>query len=144
MRKAHGIDVLPPSVNDSIADFSIEDVEEAPAANSKTKGTIVKSKIRFGLMAIKNVGQGPVDAIVKARQAGGPFKTLDEFCRRVDMTQVNKRALESLIKVGAFDEFGPRHKLLAVIDQMVGLASQGAQSRRARPVHDVRCFRRRR
>jgi DNA polymerase-3 subunit alpha len=126
--KGHGIDVLQPSVNNSIADFSIEDVEEAPAGKDQKSGAVVRSKIRFGLMAVKNVGQGPVDAIVKARQAGGPFKSLDDFCNRVDMTQVNKRALESLIKVGAFDEFGPRYKLLAVIDQMVGLATQARKA----------------
>ena len=126
--KAHGLDVLPPSVNCSVADFSIEDVEEKTDVKSQKPGPIVKSKIRFGLMAIKNVGQGPVEAIVKARQAGGVFKSLDDFCRRVDMTQVNKRALESLIKVGAFDEFGPRYKLLAVIDQMVGMASQARKA----------------
>jgi DNA polymerase-3 subunit alpha len=133
--KAHGLDVLPPSVNCSVADFSIEDVEEKTDVKSQKPGpivnrqsSIVKSKIRFGLMAIKNVGQGPVEAIVKARQAGGVFKSLDDFCRRVDMTQVNKRALESLIKVGAFDEFGPRYKLLAVIDQMVGMASQARKA----------------
>ena len=133
--KAHGLDVLPPSVNCSVADFSIEDIEEKTDVKSQKPGpivnrqsSIVKSKIRFGLMAIKNVGQGPVEAIVKARQAGGVFKSLDDFCRRVDMTQVNKRALESLIKVGAFDEFGPRYKLLAVIDQMVGMASQARKA----------------
>jgi DNA polymerase-3 subunit alpha len=79
-------------------------------------------------MAIKNVGAGPIEAIIKARAEGGPFKSLDDFCRHVDMTQINKRALESLIKVGAFDEFGPRHQLLAVIDQMVGMASQARKA----------------
>ncbi|HEY3340700.1 MAG TPA: OB-fold nucleic acid binding domain-containing protein, partial [Anaerolineae bacterium] len=128
--KAHGIDVLPPSVNCSFSDFSIEDVSQDAQSDSShnQKSRIHNPKIRFGLMAIKNVGQGPVDAIVKARETGGVFKSLDDFCRRVDMTQVNKRALEALIKVGAFDEFGPRHKLLAVIDQMVGLASQARKA----------------
>ncbi len=133
--KGHGIDILPPSINYSFADFTIEDViQESAGSNQQASSNIPQaasksvSKIRYGLMAIKNVGQGPIDAIVKARQAGGLFKTLDDFCRRVDMTQVNKRALESLIKVGAFDAFGPRHQLLAVIDVMVGLASQARRA----------------
>jgi len=116
--KGHGIEVLPPSVNQSFAEFTIED-----RAQKSGEGRPEVSKIRFGLMAIKNVGQGPIEAIVKARQSGGVFKSLDDFCKRVDMAQVNKRALESLVKVGAFDEFGLRHQLLAVIDQMVGIAT---------------------
>ncbi|HEY3289123.1 MAG TPA: DNA polymerase III subunit alpha, partial [Anaerolineae bacterium] len=136
--KAHGIEVLPPSVNHSFAEFSIEDAREkaevggqrsevrSQIAESEPQGsdvTIRGAKIRFGLMAIKNVGLGPIEAIVKARAEGGVFTSLDDFCKRVDMTAVNKRALESLIKVGAFDDFGPRHQLLAVIDQMVGIAN---------------------
>ncbi len=118
--KGHGIEVLPPSLNHSFAEFNIEDAAKKSADGVERPGV---SKIRFGLMAIKNVGQGPIEAIVKARQSGGPFKSLDDFCKRVEMAQVNKRALESLVKVGAFDEFGPRHQLLAVIDQMVGIAA---------------------
>jgi DNA polymerase III subunit alpha len=132
--KGHGIEVMPPSINHSTADFTIEESTQklSPRTANTAMGpgpvikheTVTVSRIRFGLMAIKNVGLGPIEAIVKARENGGRFKTLDDFCRRVDMTQVNKRALESLIKVGAFDEFGPRHQLLAVIDQMVGMANQ--------------------
>jgi DNA polymerase-3 subunit alpha len=127
--KSHGIEVLPPNINHSFAEFAIEDVEPKVDVRVQVQGQTngshrpVVSKIRFGLMAIKNVGLGPIEAIVKARQNGGAFKTLDDFCKRVDMGQVNKRALESLIKVGAFDGFGPRHQLLAVIDQMVGIAT---------------------
>jgi DNA polymerase III subunit alpha len=132
--KSHGIEIMPPSVNHSVADFSIEDEETTDDRRPTTKGgqnpksKIKNPKIRFGLMAIKNVGTGPIEAIVKARENGGTFKTLDDFTRRVDMTQLNKRALEALIKVGAFDEFGPRHQLLAVIDQMVGMASQARKA----------------
>jgi DNA polymerase-3 subunit alpha len=127
--KAHGIDILPPSINHSHADFSIEDCDELGLApKSKITNPRFASKIRFGLMAIKNVGMGPIEAILKARESGSVFKSLDDFCRRVDMTQLNKRALEALIKVGAFDMFGPRHQLLAVIDQMVGVASQARKA----------------
>jgi DNA polymerase-3 subunit alpha len=71
-------------------------------------------------MAIKNVGEGPIGSILAARSSGGRFKNLDDFARRVDMGQVNKRALESLVKAGALDDFGPRHQLLDAIDQIVG------------------------
>ncbi len=77
------------------------------------------SAIRFGMAAIKNVGEGPVKVIIAAREEGGPFTSLEDFCDRVDLRQVNKRALECLIKVGALDRFGKRSQLLAVLDQMV-------------------------
>lgn len=139
--KAHGIDVLPPSVNHSRADFSIQDFKKSQEPRAKSQDTKdkkqehAKSAIRFGLSAIKNVGTGPIEAMLKARgildedgkpapkAIDKPFKSLDDFCRRVDMTQFNKRALECLIKVGALDEFGERPQLLAVMDQMIGMAS---------------------
>ncbi len=125
--KQHGIKILPPSVNASVEDFSIEDdasLVKQPALPKVPKSqTSNERALRFGLMAIKGVGSGPVGAIIAARNAGGPFKSLDDFARRVDMSTLNKRALESLIKVGAFDEFGARPQLLAVVDQMIGAAT---------------------
>ena len=115
--RQHGIEILPPSVNASNADFTIE---EATGNDAPKRGI---GRIRFGLMAIKGVGEGPVHAIVAARQQGGRFKSLDDFCRRVDTAALNKRALEALIKAGAFDEFGSRAQLLAVVDQMIGVAT---------------------
>ena len=105
-----GIDVLPPDVNYSGVDFVIEEREGGQAA------------IRFGLGAVKNVGEGPVQTILKARQEGGPFRDLEDFCQRVDLRQVNRRALECLIKVGALDRFGRRAQLLAAIDRMIALS----------------------
>ena len=78
------------------------------------------SAIRFGMAAVKNVGEGPVQVIIDARQEGGPFTSLEDFCDRVDLRQVNKRALECLIKVGALDRFGRRSQLLDVLDNIVG------------------------
>ncbi len=117
--KARGIEVLPPSVNRSFGEFSIE----PPLPPKGEKAGEGGGKIRFGLNAIKNVGEGPVQAIVAARERGGPFKSLSDFCNRVDSTAINKRVIEALIKVGAFDEFGPRHQLLAVMDQVVAAAA---------------------
>ncbi len=106
-----GIEVLPPSVNRSDLFFTIEG-----------------STIRFGLGAVKNVGDGPVMAIVSAR-GDRPFSDLADFCRRVDLRLVNRRALESLIRAGALDDFGPRARLLSAIDRMIDLSARTHQAR---------------
>ncbi|MDE3088693.1 MAG: DNA polymerase III subunit alpha, partial [Chloroflexota bacterium] len=111
-----GIDILPPDVDTCESVFTI-------AANDKG--------IHFSLSAIKNVGSGAVDVIVRARDANGPFKSLDDFCRRVDLRLVNRRVLESLIKAGALDRFGRRSQLLKVLDRMIA-ASQAAHQARDR------------
>jgi DNA polymerase III subunit alpha len=84
-----GIEVEPPDVNVSAEDFRVVD-----------------GKIRFGLNAVKNVGESAVRSILAARAEGGPFTSIWEFCERVDPQVVNKRALESLVKCGAFDSTG--------------------------------------
>lgn len=81
-----GIEVLPPDVNTSQLDFAV-----------------VEEKIRFGLSAVKNVGEPAARAIIRAREEGGPFTSIWEFCERVDPQASNKRALESLVKCGALD-----------------------------------------
>jgi DNA polymerase-3 subunit alpha len=104
-----GIEVLPPNVNSSGMDFTIED------ASVEGEG----AAIRYGLGAIKNVGEGPVSAILDARPDSEPFQDLDDFCKRVDLRQVNRRALECLIKAGALNDFGTRAQLLSVMDRMM-------------------------
>jgi DNA polymerase III alpha subunit len=106
-----GIEVLPPDVNSSGLDFTIEEQADGTPA------------IRFGLGAVKNVGEGPVHTILSARQDREPFSDLGDFCRRVDMRNVNRRALESLIKVGALRPFGVRSQLLPIVDRIVGLSA---------------------
>lgn len=93
--KEMGIDVLPPDINESMTDFSV-----------------LGSKIRFGLAAVKNVGAGAVDSIIESREKGGAFKSLGDFCSRVDLRKINKRVIESLIKCGAFDSFGRKRRQL--------------------------------
>ena len=107
-----GIPVLPPDVNYSAVDF---DIQKQP---SGVRG------IRFGLVAIKNAGENALMPIIKAREADGAFKSLEDFCRRVDLRQVQKRTLESLIKVGALDAFGIRWQLAdtASIERMVNFS----------------------
>jgi DNA polymerase III subunit alpha len=108
--RAMGIEVLPPDVNFSGYDFSLED---------RPDGSTV---IRFGLGAVKNVGQNPVDLILEARSEG-VFKDLTDFARRVDLRQLGRRPLECLVKVGALDRFGPRTALLHELEHIISVSS---------------------
>ena len=108
-----GIKILPPDINSSAATFGIED-----------------GAIRFGLAAVRNVGENAIVSMERVRAEGGKFRSLVDFCARVDMRAVNKRALESLIKCGAFDSIGTeRNQLLASLD-----ASMQDAARRQRDV----------
>ena len=105
--ESSGIKVLPPDINKSYSKF-----------------TVSGNTIRFGLSAVKNVGENVVESIVKCRKEKGLFKDLPDFCNKVDTTTINKRAVESLIKVGAFDEFGVfRSRLLAVYEKLLDSAT---------------------
>lgn len=104
-----GIEVLPPDVNESYVDFGI-----VPD----------KKKIRFGLKAIKNVGSGSAEEIVRVREESGPFLSLEDFLTRVNYRLVNRKSLESLIKSGGFDRFNERAVLLSNIDLIVAYASK--------------------
>jgi DNA polymerase-3 subunit alpha len=114
-----GIDVRPPSVNTSGWDFTIEDLPDG------------RNAIRFGLGAVKNVGHGPVNAILEARNPGGtstrgdnrPFTDINDFARRVDLRQVGKRSLECLVRVGALDHFGTRSAMLFTLDQILSISA---------------------
>ena len=118
-----GIEVLPPDVNRSGLDFTIEEQADGTGIVSPKSQPTAAVGIRFGLGAVKNVGEGPVETILAARQAEGDFRDLDDFCRRADLRQVNRRALESLIKVGALWPFGTRSQLLPIADSIVGLSA---------------------
>ena len=110
-----GIRVLPPDVNESQTTF-----------------TVVDGGIRFGLAAIKNVGEGAVDSIISNRNQTGRFTSFSDFCRRIDLHRVNKRVMEGLIKAGAFDSSGARRaQLAAVLDRTVEEAA-AIQSERER------------
>lgn len=104
--KRMGLKILPPDINYSMASF-----------------TVSEGAIRFGLAAVKNVGENAIQSIVNAR-SDGAFSSLVDFCSRVDMRTVNKRVIESLIKCGAFDSLGyKRSQLLATLDQAVDAAA---------------------
>ena len=99
-----GIKVLPPSVNTSFVEFGVDKKS---------------NNVYFSLSAIKNVGKGVAEVIQEERESGGPYKNLTDFCRRVPYQSVNKRALESLIKAGAFDEFAPRELLAEHLEDIL-------------------------
>jgi DNA polymerase-3 subunit alpha len=105
-----GIEVRPPDIHRSLVEFTVED-----------------DAIRFGLLAVKNVGEGAIESIIAARQSGGEFRTLADFCSRVDLRLANKRVLESLIKVGAMSRFGHAAQLLKALDDAI--AAGGAAQR---------------
>jgi len=100
--RSHDLPILPPDINESSIVFNVSD-----------------SKIRFGLVAVKNVGEGAIESIMETRKEGA-FKSLFDFCERVDLQKVNKRVLESLIKCGAFDSTGDfRSRMLAVLEDVI-------------------------
>jgi len=117
-----GIEVLPPNVNVSGHHFSIEQLPPGRPTPHRAAAfpfpVPERTAIRMGLDAIKNVGEGPIDAIQNAR-GDRSFASLAEFADRVDLRQVNRRGLECLIKVGALDDFGERGQLLAGIDRIM-------------------------
>jgi DNA polymerase-3 subunit alpha len=105
--RQNGITVLPPDINVSVQDFSVQD-----------------GAVRFGLGAIKNLGEGAIAAIVAEREANGPYQSLFDFCVRVDLKQLNKRTLESIIHAGAFDSLVPnRRQLVTGLDAALEAAS---------------------
>ena len=111
------IPVLPPSVNHSDVEYSIEGDPESG------------SSIRFGLSAIKNVGAAAVAPLVKARKKEGAFESMEQMCQSPELAGVGKKAMESLIKAGAFDRFGDRNGMLQVIDRILALAQSESDRR---------------
>jgi DNA polymerase-3 subunit alpha len=110
-----GIEVLPPDANYSQPDFAV-----------------VEGKIRFGLNAVKGVGESAARAIVSAREQGGPFTSVWDFVERIDPGCVNKRVLEALVKCGAFDSTGASRKgVLELLDQVVSWGQKQAADRLA-------------
>ena len=102
-----GIALLPPDINRSLDRFTVEE-----------------GGIRFGLVAIKNIGRGFIQAVMEERSENGPFASLPEFCRRMAGSDMNKRALENLIRAGAFDGTGARRsQLIRVYEKVLDAAS---------------------
>src|SRR3990172_1325012 len=143
-----GIGIEPPSVNTSEFDFVVESgatvsgvrgAAAAPAADSESasrpsepsrdrNGAVLRrGTIRFGLGAIKGVGEKAVGAIIEARERGGPFRNLFDFCERVDLAAVNKGTIEALVCAGAFDGTGAIRKALCDAVERAMAVGQAAQ-----------------
>ncbi|MDD2463292.1 MAG: DNA polymerase III subunit alpha [Desulfobulbus sp.] len=104
--RAIKIEVLPPDINESFKDF-----------------TVINDRVRFGMAAVKNVGGAALDSIIEERETNGPYRSLSDFCSRVDSSKVNRKVIESLIKAGAFDSMsGKRAQYMAIIDQCIDRA----------------------
>jgi DNA polymerase-3 subunit alpha len=113
-----GIDVLPPDINSSADNFSVETIPEGKLA------------IRFGLGVVKNVGSSAVDGIIAARQAGEPYRDLEDFCKRADLAGANSRAIEHLAMAGAFDLIGvDRGTLVINAERVMNLARRERELR---------------
>ncbi|QIK79831.1 DNA polymerase III subunit alpha [Sphingomonas piscis] len=107
------VEVLPPDINRSRADFSVED-----------------GKVRYALGALKGVGEGAMEVLVAEREANGPFKSLEDFAARIDPRQLNRRQLESLAAAGAFDGLAPdRAAIFAAAETILAHASSAAEQR---------------
>ncbi|HEX6030816.1 MAG TPA: DNA polymerase III subunit alpha [Tepidiformaceae bacterium] len=113
-----GIDVLPPDINSSADNFSVERMPEGKLA------------IRFGLGVVKNVGSSAVDGIIAARQASEPYRDLEDFCKRADLSGANSRAIEHLAMAGAFDLLGvDRGTLVINAERVMNLARRERELR---------------
>jgi DNA polymerase-3 subunit alpha len=111
--REQGIEILPPDINQSDMSFSVVD-----------------GAIRFGLAAVKNVGEGAIESILEVRKEEGAFDTLFNFCERVDQRRVNRRVIESLIKCGAFDSTGAkRSQMMAMLDEASEIGHKIQQDR---------------
>lgn len=112
--KKMDIEVLPPNINESLKNFTV-----VPNQN----------KIRFGMLAIKNVGENIIDAIVEERKNAGPFKSIGNFINRVQSKDLNKKSMEALIKAGAFDEFAERNQLLQNLEKLLEIARENQKNK---------------
>nr|MCU0977446.1 OB-fold nucleic acid binding domain-containing protein [Steroidobacteraceae bacterium] len=117
-----GLTVLPPDVNESVYHFTV--------ADPKT--------IRYGLGAVKGVGQGAVEAIMQEREARGPFRDLADLCRRIDLSKANRRTLEALIRAGCLDGLGPNRATL--MHHLPVALQMGEQNTRAAEAGQVDLF----
>ncbi len=121
--KSYGIEVLPPDVNESIWPFNV-----------------VNSNIRFGMGAVKNVGEGAVEEIIREREENGPYNGFIEFCERVNLKNVNKRVIESLIKVGAFDGIEKKLNRKTMLENMELILNHSSKRQEEKALGQVSLF----
>jgi len=125
-----GIKILAPDVNRSSLKFAPEEL--SPDIAPKADGTPYHGAIRYGLAAIKNVGEAAMEAAIADRTANGPFASMEDFCSRVDSKKMNKKGLECLVRCGAFDFTGAeRNQLVSEIDAAMASAASSHRDRAA-------------
>ncbi len=112
--KKMDVEVLPPNINESLKNFTV-----VPNQN----------KIRFGLLAIKNVGENIIDAVVIERKNAGEFKSIGDFISRIKSKDLNKKSMEALIKAGAFDAFAERNQLLQNLEKLLEIARENQKNK---------------
>jgi len=112
--KKMDIEVLPPNINESLKNFTVVPGQQ---------------KIRFGLLAIKNVGENIIDAVVQERKNAGPFASIGDFISRVQSKDLNKKSMEALIKAGAFDAFAERNQLLQNLERLLEIARENQKQK---------------
>ena len=112
--KKMDIEVLPPNINESLKNFTVVPNEQ---------------KIRFGLLAVKNVGENIIDAVVVERKNAGTFKNMGDFISRVHSKDLNKKSMEALIKAGAFDAFAERNQLLQNLEKLLEIARENQKNK---------------
>ncbi len=117
--KKMNIEVLPPNINESLKNFTV-----VPDQN----------KIRFGFLAIKNVGTNIIDAIVQERKANGPFASIGDFMHRIQSKDLNKKSMEALIKAGVFDTFSERNQLLTNLETLLQIARENDKSKQSNQI----------
>ncbi|MCX6717029.1 MAG: DNA polymerase III subunit alpha [Candidatus Taylorbacteria bacterium] len=130
--KRMGIPILPPDVNESFSQFTVIKSEKKAEVelSASEAGAETPDRIRFGLVTIKNFGQGAATAIIDERKRGGKFKSLADFLERVQDKNLNKKSLEALIKAGALDSFGERGLMLGNIDDLLAYNKEHANEQR--------------
>lgn len=130
-----GIPLLPPDINASGANFTVERVDPANGPDGSggaggAGGSAGSWAIRYGLAAVKNVGRGAMEGLVAERARGGPFAGLEDFCRRLDPRQLNKRQLENLARAGAFQRLNRnRRQVFEAAEVMLREAGAAARDR---------------
>ncbi len=126
--KRMNIEVLPPDINESFADFTVimskdkEGREISEKAKQLAEGS--EDGIRFGLTTIKNFGEGIANVIIEERKRNGKFKSLEDFLKRVKDKNLNKRSMEALIKCGAMDKLGERGEMLENLDEILSYSKE--------------------
>lgn len=133
-----GLELLPPDINKSQVEFSVEVIEGQKDTDNRggARSDGILRGVRYGLAALKNVGVGAMEDLIAERDKNGPFKDVTDFCNRIDTKHINKRALENLAKAGAFDGINPnRAQILASVEMILRYAHAATEQRNSTQVN---------